>query len=764
MKRLLYTILSLWLGLWAITSPLAAQDGTESLQPITDQNAAALVRLDAIGRGRVENMGWSPDGRWLAIQTPVGIWLADSESVDAEPVLLQVLDSPQAFAFSADSTFIAIAGCQGAVPEMFLSWKSPCAVNETHLWNLNTLQAGSSPVRTIPNGQTSILKLTFSPAPFWNAPLIAALNDENVIQLSSGGRSWVMAFDVVDDFAFSPDGSQLLVSDRNSHRSSSDHVFNLLDVETYATLGIIQDFPRFNIPIGLDLLRPAFFSEDGQHISGTVAGGIWSWDVAHPDAEPVFDQRIPIPEGTDTDVIQNTTSDLRRALSLRDSEKRLWLDAAFMFSPAPPEASYVVIPREESFYGFSPHDGYLIMGQREEAFSGSDGIFTGEVVPGSIRLYDTTSGSLAFTLTPAAMPYRTAFSADETKIAYMDAEHQVHLFNLDAAREIAVIGGFAAETYGVAVHPDGSLIYSSCAVQVATASSSSCMPLTLYVGEKSFSGTAFFTQAVSPDGRLLVNRRLVFRDSSTGEVTREIKTTNYRIWHLDFSPDGNWLAVSGETPYLLPLDEPEREPIVLSIPMNESASIPWTPGVTYSPDGRLVATVSFDGMARLWDAASGELLAVLHSETSPRNEGAPSGDGIAFSPDGTLLAFGACYLGDASAASSCFHGRVYVYEVSTALARGELQPADARLVLSGAEDYTVSVIFSPDGSLIVGSSSPAGGESEAGHEVTVWSARTGELLTVLQAPGATELAFSPDGRQLYSNSVDGVVYRWGVRE
>jgi hypothetical protein len=52
--------------------------------------------------------------------------------------------------------------------------------------------------------------------------------------------------------------------------------------------------------------------------------------------------------------------------------------------------------------------------------------------------------------------------------------------------------------------------------------------------------------------------------------------------------------------------------------------------VAFSPDGARLATASYDGTARVWEAASGKELAVLRG---------PGGDPhvVAFSPDGTRL-------------------------------------------------------------------------------------------------------------------------------
>ena len=95
-------------------------------------------------------------------------------------------------------------------------------------------------------------------------------------------------------------------------------------------------------------------------------------------------------------------------------------------------------------------------------------------------------------------------------------------------------------------------------------------------------------------------------------------------------------------------------------------------GVAFSPDGRLLATASTDGTARLWDPATGEHRRTLTGHTSYVS-------GVAFSPDGRLLA----------TASS--DGTARLWDPAT---------GEHRRTLTGHTSSVYGVAFSPDGRLL----------------------------------------------------------------
>jgi WD40 repeat protein len=149
--------------------------------------------------------------------------------------------------------------------------------------------------------------------------------------------------------------------------------------------------------------------------------------------------------------------------------------------------------------------------------------------------------------------------------------------------------------------------------------------------------------------------------------------------------------------------------------------------VTFSPDGKRIATASLDNTARLWESASGNQLMVL-----PHNSLVHA---VAFSPKGDTIATGS------------EDKLAHVWNAST----GEpLCPAMEH------EGPVRALAFSPDGRTL------ATGGSD--RKVRFWEPITGspQGAALNHNAGVAALSYSPDGKYLVTGCGDGSVRMWQV--
>jgi tRNA A-37 threonylcarbamoyl transferase component Bud32 len=151
--------------------------------------------------------------------------------------------------------------------------------------------------------------------------------------------------------------------------------------------------------------------------------------------------------------------------------------------------------------------------------------------------------------------------------------------------------------------------------------------------------------------------------------------------------------------------------------------------VAYSPDGRRLLTVSWDGTAIVWDAATGKKVLILRTQRGT-DESMTAG---AFSPDGRRLATGTVF------------GVVKVWDAATG--KELLSPR-------GHRQWVSLVAFSRDGRrLITGS---------IDGMAKIWDAATGEEIRTVggQAGEIYDVAVSPDGTRLALAYSEGPVRVW----
>ena len=189
---------------------------------------------------------------------------------------------------------------------------------------------------------------------------------------------------------------------------------------------------------------------------------------------------------------------------------------------------------------------------------------------------------------------------------------------------------------------------------------------------------------------------------------------------VSFSHDGKTLA-SGALDGAVRLWDVEMETsIIVPVPVALSVSL--------SPNGRTLALGSWDGRVTLWNVATRQNIATLEAHINAVSS-------VSFAPDGKTLASGSS------------EGTVRLWSVAT---RQNIA------TFRGHTNWVSSVSFSPDGKTLA-----SGAEDGA---VKLWNVATRQNIATLEAhiDGVSSVSFAPDGKTLASGSSDRTVKLWDV--
>jgi WD40 repeat protein/serine/threonine protein kinase len=191
-----------------------------------------------------------------------------------------------------------------------------------------------------------------------------------------------------------------------------------------------------------------------------------------------------------------------------------------------------------------------------------------------------------------------------------------------------------------------------------------------------------------------------------------------------FSPDGRRLATACADRAARLWDVATGS--LLASPMNHGEAVR---AVAFGPDGQFAMTVADDGAVRLWDAVTGALIGDAGRHGTP-------GSALCISPDGRRLA--------AVAAD----GTIGIRDAATA---GPIGPAIRH------EAAVRALAFGPDGRTLLGGC----GDGRA----RLWDAADGSLRAELAHGDGNEVdcvALAPDERTIATGSPDGTARLWDV--
>ena len=230
-------------------------------------------------------------------------------------------------------------------------------------------------------------------------------------------------------------------------------------------------------------------------------------------------------------------------------------------------------------------------------------------------------------------------------------------------------------------------------------------------------------------------------------VKTYIKSSGKITGNMQYSPDGKELAVASDKGVWIYDARSGAEVALLSGHNGEVKAI------TYSPDGKMLASAGRDETVRLWNPKTGENLATLTG-----HDGLVTG--VAFSPDGKRLFSGS---GDATVRlwSAETHDQLWSSDTPQ---RGKRAPMVRDVfgfeTAPGPFDvlafrWVLAVAYSPDGQTLASSGSSDG-------TVQLWDVESGTHTRTLKGHTDTvrTLAFSPDGKTLVSGSKDDTLRMW----
>jgi WD40 repeat protein len=458
---------------------------------------------------------------------------------------------------------------------------------------------------------------------------------------------------------------------------------------------------------------------------------------------------------------------------------------------------------------------------------------------GVTELWDLSSDQMIRLLPGGSQINALAFSPDGNLLATGGQDNHVRLWNVATGTLRAVLSGNTGPVESVSFSPDGKFLASSSGggmVRLWSVPSGAPYGFISTTSNGEVSQIPPQAVAFAPEGEYLytsfpgsgqIDRYDLAALSQSGTVIRLPGGAGENVSDMVFSP-GGLLAAGGINGSLAVLDVEGRtfyeagDTALTAVAVTRDGTLTatgadgtvqlwktsdpadstvFTAGqssikqAAFSPDGKLLAAISATCTARIWDVATGKLIATL--TTPGRYLDSPAGNSanLAFSPDGNSLV---TYCSSTSSSGTAAQDTVLEWETAgRQITAYQVPPAEAgsgiglalspdgrtlaidtgtgtiilRDMSSGQVTRAIStrqtgssnngqgglaVTFSPDGKLLA-TAGPTG-------TIDLWSASTGALLASVpaQTPQVHDLAFSPGGTTLAAAGQDSVVRLWSV--
>jgi WD40 repeat protein len=368
-----------------------------------------------------------------------------------------------------------------------------------------------------------------------------------------------------------------------------------------------------------------------------------------------------------------------------------------------------------------------------------------------LRLWDLAANKKVFSL-PSPEPFlgEMCFAPDGKLLAARGAT-RLHFWDIARRQEIVPYEGHRAAVLALACPAASKLLLSGGADRTLRLwdTAASRVVHELHGHEDILSAVA-----LSPDGKqaasLDVDGRVFLWDVATGRRLRQARVAFQPVFGfvtvrgavgLTFRGDGKTLLVTDATGQLRLWQVSSWQELRS---FQGDADAGWPPAL--SPDGMLLAlsgrSAGRRACVRMLEADTGaERWRITDKDDKWQR------DGAMFSPDGTFIALSRSELLAGKGVGLVDRCRIILYEAAT---------GKEMLVIDSPSPAAV-MAFSPDGKMLAAA-------SRLDRPPLLWDVRTGKLLGEVSGHKSTvtALAFSADGRTLFSAGFDGTILAWDV--
>lgn len=591
------------------------------------ENIMQIQEVSRWGKGRILDAIYSPDGNQIIAATPLGIYFYDAHTATLQDfILTQHEVSMVALAPNGHLIAIGYAGSGDIDVYNKSTWVNRLAIGKDEIIQISFML----------DNQT-ILVGTKTQLFEWN--LVTGQNTT----LPTGNGYWDIA------------------TDGKTAVSTSNETF-------YQWQNIDGSFSQTQSTITPDGETDlSVLSPNGTLLAIAEYWGVrvWLWDVSHQTLLYTFDAT---PEEVTARLKHHSASPVQH------SGPGDWYISDIDFSPDGKTLAITSGFQEVTLWNLKNGSlkGRISQAGTKAAFSStSEKLITWQH---TLHQWDLNANLYINSLDGHAGPIRDiAFLPSRKLLAASSDDGHIYLHNINDGTVVKDYIGCDGGVFSLAVSPND--------LQLAAGSGSKLCVWNLenntsYTMPASFSAWGVADVAISSDGQYVATASheddIRLRLLNNGKLIQE----GYSFYgSIAFSPISPLLATQAQTNQndIVAIWQVSAEDSILLQTLNDQSDESTSPeGISFSPNGRLLAIGTSNGRVLIWNLEDGSLQYTLNNQTSYVR-------GIAFSPDGQLLA------------TAAFDRTINFWRLS-----------DGALVhtIHMPHDIPHQVIFSPDGHLL----------------------------------------------------------------